>query len=68
MVWKKNGDLRICTDFRLHNARTIKDIHPLPYQPDCLAALGGNAYFNITDLTSGFYNVPLHDSDNPGLV
>uniref|UniRef100_A0A8C5BFE2 ribonuclease H n=1 Tax=Gadus morhua TaxID=8049 RepID=A0A8C5BFE2_GADMO len=63
MVWKKNGDLRICTDFRLLNAKTVKDAHPLPHQGDCLAALGGNAFFSTMDLTSGFYNVPLHESD-----
>ncbi|KAJ8388347.1 hypothetical protein AAFF_G00135010 [Aldrovandia affinis] len=63
MVWKKNGDLRICTDFRWLNAKTIKDAHPLPHQADCLAALGGNALFRTMDLTSGFYNVPLHESD-----
>ncbi len=32
LVWKKNGDLRICTDFRWLNARTVKDAHPLPHQ------------------------------------
>ncbi|KAJ8353092.1 hypothetical protein AAFF_G00109880 [Aldrovandia affinis] len=63
MVWKKNGDLRICTDFRWLNAKTMKDAHPLPHQGDCLAALGGNALFSTMDLTSGFYNVPLHESD-----
>lgn len=63
LVWKKSGDLRICTDFRWLNARTVKDAHPLPHQSDCLAALGGNAFFSTMDLTSGFYNVPLHESD-----
>ncbi|KAJ8410013.1 hypothetical protein AAFF_G00210540 [Aldrovandia affinis] len=63
MVWKKNGDLRICTDFRWLNAKTIKDAHPLPHQADCLAALGGNALFSTMDLASEFYNVPLHESD-----
>ncbi|CAI5682637.1 unnamed protein product [Oreochromis niloticus] len=63
MVWKKSGDLRICTDFRWLNAKTVKDAHPLPHQADCLAALGGNAFFSTMDLTSGFYNVPLHESD-----
>lgn len=63
MVWKNNGDLRICTDFRWLNAKTVKDAHPLPHQSDCLAALGGNALFSTVDLTSGFYNIPLHESD-----
>uniref|UniRef100_A0A674MGD5 ribonuclease H n=1 Tax=Takifugu rubripes TaxID=31033 RepID=A0A674MGD5_TAKRU len=63
LVWKKSGDLRICTDFRWLNARSVKDAHPLPHQSDCLAALGGNAFFSTMDLTSGFYNIPLHQSD-----
>ncbi|KAG1930477.1 interleukin-1 receptor accessory protein-like 1-A [Pimephales promelas] len=60
-VWKKNGDLRICTDFRWLNAKTAKDAHPLPRQADALAALGGNVFFSTMDLTSGFYNVPLFE-------
>ena len=63
LVWKKNGDLRICTDFRWLNKRTLKDAHPLPHQSDCLAALGGNCLFSTMDLTSGFYNMPLHEED-----
>uniref|UniRef100_A0A672Y8M8 Gypsy retrotransposon integrase-like protein 1 n=1 Tax=Sphaeramia orbicularis TaxID=375764 RepID=A0A672Y8M8_9TELE len=63
LVWKKSGELRICTDFRWLNAKTVKDAHPLPHQADCLAALGGNAFFSTMDLTSGFYNIPLHESD-----
>lgn len=61
LVWKKNGDLRICTDFRWLNARTLRDAHPLPHQADALAALGGNILFSTMDLTSGFYNVPLFE-------
>lgn len=63
LVWKKNGNLRVCTDFRWLNRRTLKDAHPLPHQADCLAALGGNTFFSTMDLTSGFYNMPLHEDD-----
>ncbi|KAG1933867.1 interleukin-1 receptor accessory protein-like 1-A [Pimephales promelas] len=63
LVWKKNGDLRLCTDFRWLNARTVKDAHPLPHQADVLAALGGNGMFSTMDLTSGYYNIPLHEED-----
>lgn len=63
LVWKKSGDLRLCTDFRWLNARTIKDAHPLPHQADALAALGGNAFFSTMDLTSGYYNVEVHEDD-----
>lgn len=63
LVWKKNGDLRICVDYRWMNARTIKDAHPLPHQFDCLAALGGNTIFSAMDLTSGFYNIAMANED-----
>lgn len=63
LVWKPNGDLRVCTDFRWLNKRTLRDAHPLPHQADCLAALGGNSLFSTMDLTSGFYNMPLHKDD-----
>lgn len=63
LVWKKDGSLRICTDFRWLNARTTKDAHPLPHQSDCLAALGGNVLFSTMDLTSGFYNIPMAEED-----
>lgn len=63
LVWKKDGGLRICTDFRWLNARTVKDAHPLPHQSDCLVALGGNTLFSTMDLTSGFYNIPMAEED-----
>lgn len=63
LVWKKNGDLHLCTDFWWLNARTIRDAHPLPHQADALAALGGNAFFSTMDLTSGYYNVEVHEED-----
>lgn len=63
LVWKKNGDLRLCTDFRWLNARTFRDAHPLPHQADALAAMGGNASFSTMDLTSGYYNVEVHEED-----
>ncbi|XP_062852675.1 retrovirus-related Pol polyprotein from transposon 297 [Trichomycterus rosablanca] len=63
LVWKKNGDLRVCVDYRWLNARTVKDAHPLPHQADCLAALGGNALFSTMDLTSGFFNIEVAEED-----
>lgn len=50
-------------DSRWLKAKTIKDAYPLPLQDDCLADLGINALFRTLDLTSGFYNIPIHVSD-----
>lgn len=63
LVWKPSGELRICTDFRWLNQRTEKDAYPLPHQADALASLGGNCFFSTMDLTSGFYNIPIHEDD-----
>lgn len=63
LVWKKNGDLRVCTDFRELKRCTFKDAFPLPHRSDALAALGGNVFFSSMDLTSGFNNVLLHEDD-----
>ena len=37
----------------------LSDAYLLPHQSDVLAALGRNAFCSTTDLTSGYYNVPL---------
>lgn len=63
LIWKKSGDLRIYTDFHWIYARTIKDAHPLPHQADAFAAMGGNAYLSTMDLSSGYYNVEVHEDD-----
>ncbi|KAF0036598.1 hypothetical protein F2P81_011910 [Scophthalmus maximus] len=63
LSWKKSRNVRICNDFRWLSARTIKDAHPHPHPADALAALGGNAYFSSMDLTSGYYNVEVHQED-----
>lgn len=38
-------------------------MHTPYHQADVLAALGGNAFFSTMDLTSGYYNVPMHEDD-----
>ncbi|CAI5660169.1 unnamed protein product [Oreochromis niloticus] len=63
LVWKKSGELRICNDFHWLNARIVKDANPLPHPADALAALGGNRLFSTMDLTSGYYNVEVHEED-----
>lgn len=44
-------------------AHTVKDAHPLPHQADGLAVIGGNVFFSMMDLTSGYYNVEVHEQD-----
>ncbi|KAK3086720.1 hypothetical protein FSP39_022469 [Pinctada imbricata] len=57
---KKNGELRMCVDYRQLNQRTKKDSYALPRVEDILAALGGNRYFTILDMKSGYHQIELH--------
>ena len=41
MVWKKDGKLRFCANFRHLNSVTVKDAHPLPCTDDLFDTLHG---------------------------
>ena len=41
LVWKKDGGLHFCIDFRKLNARTKKDSYPSPSHPGNVGELGG---------------------------
>ncbi|XP_063366335.1 uncharacterized protein LOC134654795 [Cydia amplana] len=63
LVKKKNGEKRLCIDYRALNRKTLKDKYPLPRIEDQLDSFGGNAYFCSLDLASGYYQVPM-DEEN----
>ena len=63
MVKKKDNTMRFCIDYRKLNAITVRDSHPIPRQDDTLDALSGSAFFSVIDLSSGYWQVPLHPDD-----
>ena len=61
VVKKKDGSLRLCIDYRLLNARTVKDSFPLPRIDEALEALTGTCYFSTMDLAHGYFQVVMHE-------
>lgn len=63
VVPKKNGDIRLTVDYRKINAITKRPIFPIPDTRQLLDTLHGSAYYTTLDLSSGYYNVPMHEPD-----
>ena len=59
LVWKKDGGLHFCIDFRKLNVRTKKDSYPLPRIQEMLESLEGSRIFSSFDFKSGFWQVEM---------
>ena len=60
---KNDGNLRVCVDYRLLNAKTHKDAYPLPRIDKALDVLKGAKHFCSLDLAHGFSQIPMEESD-----
>ncbi|GJQ88225.1 hypothetical protein Trydic_g13216 [Trypoxylus dichotomus] len=60
LVPKKNGEERLCVDYRALNRITVKDRYPLPLIDDLLDRLAGKRYYSTLDMASGYHQVPMH--------
>lgn len=63
MTKKKDETYRLCIDYVKLNKVTHKDAFPLPNIQETLDQLNGCLYFSTLDLKSGYYQIPLNDSD-----
>ena len=61
LVWKKDGTLRFCIDFRHLNAGTKKDSYLIPKCPETMESLVGAHYFSTMNLKSGFWQVKVSE-------
>lgn len=57
LVKKKNGELRLCIDYRELNKRTVRDRYPLHLIDDHLDLLCDKNYFTCIDLKDGFNHI-----------
>lgn len=65
LVKKKNGDYRLCVDYRKLNSITVKDKYPLPIIEEQIEKLCGKKYFTSLDMSQGFYQIPLEEQSIP---
>lgn len=57
LIKKKNGELRMCVDYRTLNKMILRDNHPLPVIEDQLVILANKKYFSKLDLRNGFFHI-----------
>ncbi|GBG83753.1 hypothetical protein CBR_g37554 [Chara braunii] len=62
-VPKKEGELRMCIDYRGLNAITVKNVEPLPRIDDLLDRVQGCKYFSKIDLKSSYHQIEVHPDD-----
>lgn len=62
-VKKPGGKWRMCIDYRALNAVTRKNGYPLPRITECIDRVGHATILSKIDLTQGYYQIPVKDSD-----
>ena len=59
LVWKKDGTLHFCVDFRCLNVCTTKGLYPLPRIQEALESMAGSVHFSSMDFKSGFWLIKM---------
>jgi hypothetical protein len=62
-VYKPDGSLRLCVDYRLLNEKTVKEQYPLPRIEDLLDQLHGVKFMSKTDNVSAFNQFEIEPED-----
>lgn len=61
LVKKKNGETRVCVDYRLLNKKIVKDEFPLPVIDDLIDKLQDARVFSVLDLKNGFFHLKVSE-------
>ena len=62
-VRKKNGEIRLCIDFRNLNWVSLKDNYPLPKMDHILQRVVGSQRMSMLDGFSGYNRIAVHPDD-----
>ena len=59
LVWKEDGTLQFCMDFRCLNTHMKKDSYPLLQIQEALESMVGSAHFSSMDFKLGFWEIKM---------
>lgn len=59
---KKNGEYRLCVDYRKLNERTVSDAYPMPDLKSLLKKVSGAKVYSTLDLNSGYWQVEVDEA------
>lgn len=62
-VRKKDGQIRMCTDFRRLNSVTKDDAYPFPHTEELIEKAAAARWCTTLDLSKGYYQVPIAPTD-----
>jgi hypothetical protein len=65
LTQKRDGSVRFCVDYRKLNRVTEFDSEPIPDSEQIFARIQHARYFSKLDLTKGYWQVPMKESDRP---
>jgi len=63
VVKKKNGDFRMCIDFRRLNSVTVKPMYRIPDNQSLFNHLAGATMFSTIDVSNAYYQCEMRESD-----
>jgi len=63
LVRKKNGEWRMCIDFRKLTKLLLKDPYALPFIDELLESVHGATIFSALDLFSGYHQIPMNPDE-----
>lgn len=63
LVRKKDGDIRLCVDFRDQNQASLKDHYPLPLMEQLLSMMAASEIFSMLNGFLGYNEVLVKPED-----